>query len=58
MRPNPPECPQCGYRCDVRARVDSDDRIESTWLLCGACGWDQRHGAPVIEPDMSNVLPS
>jgi predicted RNA-binding Zn-ribbon protein involved in translation (DUF1610 family) len=38
------KCPGCGGKTTRRARVDSDDRVEATWLYCYDCGWDQREG--------------
>ena len=35
------KCPRCTKTLVIKAIVDSDDRIESTWLYC-SCGYDQR----------------
>lgn len=43
------ECPRCDEKLERRARVDSDDRIEATWLYCYGCGWDQRKDRPKIQ---------
>lgn len=35
-------CPDCGEKLERRALVDSDDRVQSTWLFCHSCRYDSR----------------
>jgi hypothetical protein len=58
--PVPHRCPRgCSSTLTAAARVDSDDRIWSSWLYCPKCGWrsdalqamqDNKAGAQPIGP--------
>jgi DNA repair exonuclease SbcCD ATPase subunit len=32
-------CPNCSTRLQIKAIVDSDQRIDAKWLYCEKCGW-------------------
>jgi hypothetical protein len=36
-------CPKCGANLQVKALVDSDDRIQQSWRFCESigCGYDE-----------------
>lgn len=36
-------CPECGKKSEIKALVDSEQRIWQHWRYCPWCGWDQRH---------------
>lgn len=35
-------CPCCLGDLEIRVTTDSDDRIQSKWLKCVSCRYDQR----------------
>lgn len=36
--PTKPPCPKCGANLEIKALVDSEDRIWQRWHYCPACG--------------------
>lgn len=46
-------CPKCGKgnRLNMKAQIDSDQRIYKKWLVCGHCGWDQRGRAALAQSE-------